>query len=468
MAEEPTAPKPPNAPAGKPLWRRPVLRRDEDEDREHKTVSLELFLDLIFAVVIDNVTHQLTATDVSWLMVGNFCLYFVPVWWVWMGCTYYNDRFETNDVSHRLFTFLMILPLAGMAYSAGTGTAARVEDPSAVFAWSYAAARAILIGMWLRAGWHSPEARPLTSRYAVGFSASAALWAASALVPAPWRFVLWGAGLLIDLVTPITTFGIQTRLPRLSTSHLPERYGTITLMVLGECVGCVIQGLVGAKQTTPGVAAQGALGLALCFGIWWIYFDHVMGRRSRFGVGWSSAWGYAHLPLLIALTSVAVAVRSLVSDEHNHLFDSVRWLACGAMAVALVALAVIEGTLRKEQRAPGRLWRVELLRLAGAAAALLLGLFGAALHPTVLIALLVAIAAGQVIHGLYHPTQAPAAEALGEKQESLGPDGCEPRPGGRRGITAPTRARLVGIRLSVGRAGKPLSRTRRAPHRWFV
>ena len=40
---------------------------------------------------------------------------------------------------------------------------------------------------------HVPIARPLCHRYALGFSLAAALWLASLLLPAPWRFVLWGA-----------------------------------------------------------------------------------------------------------------------------------------------------------------------------------------------------------------------------------------------------------------------------------
>ena len=39
-------------------------------------------------------------------------LLFGPVWWVWMGGTYYNSRFESGDISYRLLTFLQLDPAA--------------------------------------------------------------------------------------------------------------------------------------------------------------------------------------------------------------------------------------------------------------------------------------------------------------------------------------------------------------------
>ena len=400
-------------PPAKRLWRRPELRRDEELEREHRTSWLELFLDLVFVVVVEELTHVLADAngkpDVSASTLGEFCLLFVPVWWVWIGCTYYNDRFETDDVSHRLFMFLTMLPLAAMAYSAGARLA--IDNATEIFSWAYVAARVVLVVMWLRAGWHSPEARPMTRRYGVGFSASLLLWTASAFVPEPARFFLWGAGLLFDLLTPLTTLGIQARLPRLSSSHLPERFGTLTLIVLGECVSCVISGPINIQQLDPTIGAQAGLGMALCFGLWWIYFDHVMGRRSKPGLAWSSAWAYAHLPLLVSLTSISIAVRSLVVAQNDVPEPPVRWLACGAMAVALAALGVIELTLRKDRRTPIHLLRVEMVRFAAAGAVLLLGVLGGGLHSLVLLGILTAVAVALVIHGLFQPTQGPPAHA---------------------------------------------------------
>ncbi len=65
----------------------------------------------------------------------------------------------------------------------------------AEFALSYVAVRAVLVVEYLRAGCHVPKARPLTRHYAGGFSAAAALWLLSLLVPPPGRFVRWAAAM---------------------------------------------------------------------------------------------------------------------------------------------------------------------------------------------------------------------------------------------------------------------------------
>jgi low temperature requirement protein LtrA len=103
------------------------------------------------------------------------CALFAPVWWVWIGGTIYAERFENEDVAHRLFTFLQMLPVAGMAAFVHD----RLGETSTGFALSYVAARAILVALWLRGGLHDRLALPTVVRFASGFSFAAALWVLS-------------------------------------------------------------------------------------------------------------------------------------------------------------------------------------------------------------------------------------------------------------------------------------------------
>ncbi|MEE8327660.1 MAG: low temperature requirement protein A, partial [Nitrosomonadaceae bacterium] len=131
-------------------WRKPVLRRDEDEEREYKASWLELFFDLVFVATISELSHilvhELTGTSVL-----KYLFLFVPVWWYWIGSTYYNERFATNDVSHRIFTLLQILAVAGLALHIRYGLGHKSQG----FAVSYIFARVILITMWVRGGIHN-------------------------------------------------------------------------------------------------------------------------------------------------------------------------------------------------------------------------------------------------------------------------------------------------------------------------
>jgi low temperature requirement protein LtrA len=46
----------------------------------------------------------------SWFL--GFVALFIPVWWSWIGVTFYNSRFETG---HRLLTLLQMAAAAFMA-----------------------------------------------------------------------------------------------------------------------------------------------------------------------------------------------------------------------------------------------------------------------------------------------------------------------------------------------------------------
>ena len=179
------------------LWQRPRLRTDEEEGLERKATWLELFFDLVFVVVIAELAHTLSE-HVTVTSIAAFCFLFIPVWWVWIGVTSYIERFETGDISVRLFLFLLMVPVAAMAVFAHDA----LGETSQGFALAYISARALLMVLLLRGGWHEKRFRPISSRSAIGSSISIALFLASLFVAPPLRFVLWGIGLLIELIVP--------------------------------------------------------------------------------------------------------------------------------------------------------------------------------------------------------------------------------------------------------------------------
>lgn len=374
-------------------WQKPQLRRDEEAHQERRVTWLELFYDLVFVVVIAELSHSL-AEHVSVAGVAAFALLFIPVWWVWIGGTFYNDRFEADDLSHRLFTFLQMLPVGAMAVFAHDG----LGETSVGFALSYAAARAIITCLWLRGGLHNPDARPLTNRYGIGFGVSVLLFVISVFVPAPARFILWGVGLLFDLVTPLTTLGVQRQLPRLSASHLPERFGLFVIIVLGESVVGVVQGVAERERLTWLSTLPAGLGMALSFGMWWLYFDFIARRRAKQGVWWSALWTYLHLPFVVATTAIGAGVLNVVSTESTELPDEGRWLLAGAVAAALITLGVLELVLHRGRGEPTDRRISSPLKIMAGLAAIPLGYWGG-LGPTALLSLLMLLVIVNMAYG---------------------------------------------------------------------
>jgi low temperature requirement protein LtrA len=361
----------------------------------HRKVSwLELFYDLVYVATIVQLGNKLSE-DVSEIGFLGFALLFVPIWWVWMGTTFYANRFAADDLTHHLLIFAQIFIVSALAIHVFDG----LGETSAGFALAYAAARGILVIMYLRTARYVPEARALARRYATGFAIAALIWLVSAFVPPPFRFGLWVVGLLVDFWVPLSPESV--RLQRLlppSPHHLPERMGLFTTIVFGESFIKVIGGFTGHEIEFQRVIVA-LMGLVLVGSLWWVYFENVAERTVNWARG-AQVWIYTHLPLQLALVALAVGVYKLVTLHEEGLPDEYRLLICVSVALALVTTSIIELCMVKgaEERAGRPEFFVHNI---GAIAALAIGVFGGSLDELVVMLLLALICFAQVAFDLY-------------------------------------------------------------------
>lgn len=318
----------------------PALRSVEAGEVERHATWLELFYDLIFVAAISQLAIRLSA-DYSPAGMFRFAVLFVPVWWAWAGHTFYLSRFDTEDLLHRLLTMLQMTAVASLVIHVPDA----LESTSAGFALSYAAVRFILVAEYVRAGRHIPVVRPLTNRYVGGFGAAATLWAFSALAPLSWRFWIWGVAMVVDFAAPLSAGQLHVRFPP-HLSHLPERFGLFTIIVIGEAVVSVVFGV--AKSGLSFVSATaGFMGLLIAFALWWGYFEGARGAmarrlQERKHLKSYQQWLYAHLPLLMGITAVAVGIKHVISLQTTEpLHTTEGWLLCSSVGMAVLALSAI-------------------------------------------------------------------------------------------------------------------------------
>lgn len=381
--------------AKRQLWQKPQLRTDEEQHIHRKVTWLELFFDLIFVVVVAELSHYL-AKHVTLDGVGSFIFLFLPVWWVWIGATYYNERFETEGLENRIFTFLQILGAAGLAIFTHDG----LGKTSVGFALSYVLSRSIVTYLWVRGGYHDRRFMPTAKRFGLCFSISIACFILSVFVAPPQRFVLWAIGLLLDISAPLFSYRHQAQLPKFSTSKLPERFGLFLIIVLGESVVAVVQGLAAKPELSLLAAGTGVLAMAIAFGMWWIYFDFVARRPPKPGIFWAYAWAYLHMPLVMAVTATGAGILNTIASEQTGLGDPVRMLISGSVAVSLTVMALLENTLRREADEPTHPRLSPALKLIAAAGAAGLGIWGTGLGAIALLSLLFGLLAVPMVYGL--------------------------------------------------------------------
>ena len=324
----------------KAIFQPPQLRREENEE-ERRATWLELFFDLVFVVAIAQLAHNLQE-DFSFLGLFKFAVLFVPIWWCWIGATFYDTRFDNDGLVDRLITLMQMAIVATMAANLDRGL-----DSSAIgFALSYIAFRTVLVAQYLHAGYHVSMARGLTSWFAIGFSSSIVFWLISLFVPSPWRFVCWVIGLAIDFVTPLTAGKRVVNVPP-HLSHTTERIGLFTIIVLGESVVAVVGGVTEIEWNGASVLIA-LLGLAIAFSFWWMYFDTVDNsplysmKQGKMNI--ALTWLYFHLPLAIGLTATGVGVERMIHGLESESVMGEKLLFCFSVALCLFILAGIHWT----------------------------------------------------------------------------------------------------------------------------
>jgi low temperature requirement protein LtrA len=389
-----------------------LTERDNDGNNTNRHATwLELFYDLVFVVVISQLAHNLEE-DFSLYGFLGFLALFVPVWWSWTGAAFYATRFDTDDLGHRILILLQMVGAAALAVNVSDA----LENDSAGFALSYAAIRIILVLEYVRTGISKSfsSATPLIRRYTIGFLCAAIVWIISAFIPPPFRFALWGIGLAIDFATPITARRLQSQFaPHIS--HLPERMGLFTIIVLGESV---LEVVAGVSTTEFDIYSMLILGLSLSipFSLWWLYFDSVNGApiralREKGRIGVYSLWLFGHFPLVVAITSVGVGLGYITSNAHGlALSYSDQWLVCGSVALSLGAQGILHLSSAyyylytgstQDYRASIR-WAT--YRIIPAGMILLIPILRIPLSPFLLVCILAAICTAQIVIDLkQHP-----------------------------------------------------------------
>ena len=166
------------------------------------------------------------------------------------------------------------------------------------------------------------------------------------------------------------------------TDALIERFGLLTIIVLGETLTGVVAGL--AREPVSGLTlAVGLVAVVVGFGAWWTYFDFAGHRHPRQTPAAGLQWILGHLPLTGAIAAMGAAMVTLVDHAHDGRTPAATaWVLCAGAAVVLCAVMLIAASLRAWHR--DRWLYRPLARACAAVALVCLGLGAARPAPLVL------------------------------------------------------------------------------------
>ena len=367
----------------------PRLRVLESAEEERRATWLELFFDLVFVVAVAELGE--TLSDDATL--GGFVRYlalFVPVWWAWAGFTFYANRFDTDDLVYRILVIVAMFAVAALA----TTIPEAFAGGSRGFVLAYVSIRLVLLVLYARAIKYVDAGRPLAMWYFTAFAAAVLVWLASLLASEPWRFVVWGLALGIEISAPLVGWRLIPSAP-VDPRHLPERFGLLTIIVLGESVFAVVVGVRDVSWAASSVLAAGG-GFLAAASIWWIYFNFLDSSVGDGTLLRGLTLTYAHYFVYAGIAAVGIGVKLVILDAggEEHYADTA-WLLCAGLAVAMAALAAIHLVT------PPRVVDTDtVLRLATAAVAVGLLPLSFVLSGVLVVWLLAASLAAQVVFEL--------------------------------------------------------------------
>jgi len=336
---------------------------------EGKRVSwVELYLDLVFVLAVGQLAHLIVGkpeTQSVWIALGLF----FTLWWTWVGFAVLYNRHGVDRPEQRLLF---------LAASVPAGVAAVAIEPAStgdvtVFALSLAVIRVILAVAAAAGVERTPTPRPadiLRLQIARACLLSAALFAVSAAVPGPWRYVLWAIGIGIESRAMLTED--RNAMRRLRTDHdlkalapadpadavdahhFAERFGLFLIILMGEVVVEAGQASADGHAATAASWAALAAAMVLAAALWWLYFDSAADinlkvlelsggsptmARAIFAVG--------HMLPAFALLITAAGIGLLLEDDPPRI---AYWLPCVGIGIYLLGT---RSFMRGTKRIPG-------------------------------------------------------------------------------------------------------------------
>ncbi len=296
--------------------------RARDPGEKHRvSTSLELLFDLCFAVAVSQASAGLRAAVAAGhgaSGVLHFAVVFFSVWWAWMNFTWFSSAYDPDDIPYRLTVFVQIT--GSLILAAGVRRAFEGDDLS-VITLGYVVMRGALAGLWLCASRADPPRRRTALRFAVGVVACQTGWVGLLALPGRMRPVGIAVLVVAEICVPVRaqSAGMTPWHPH----HIAERYGSFTLIVLGESVAsatAAVRTAFDQHRGTGPLCTVAAGGLLTVFAMWWLYFArpaHTLLATTHLRPGRRFRWAYGHY-LIFASAAAVGAGLAVDADQVTH------------------------------------------------------------------------------------------------------------------------------------------------------
>lgn len=286
---------------------RPASLRLLNEETERHATWLEIFFDLIFAVIVTQISDRLF-NHLNYFGVLQCMALFIPVMWTWASYTVFAARFDNDDGIHWFMTFVIMF----------AGVIMAIQIPFALEKGDFGFTIGFLIGqislllLYIRVISDRLTPKNLIFLYVIGFGLGGIFWITSLFFSPPIKFYLWILGMSIYLCIPwIGRKKILSKAP-LDTIYFPERLGAFTIIILGQTIASVVFGLESTSLDLSSMMTS-IMAFILAILIWGQYYRFTQIADYKCTLQSGQPYIYTHIPLIMGLIIMGVCTRDFIT-----------------------------------------------------------------------------------------------------------------------------------------------------------
>ncbi|MBO9728549.1 MAG: low temperature requirement protein A [Chitinophaga sp.] len=331
------------------LWWGPP-RNFADRQNERKISWLELFYDLVYVAAVGQLTHHIAAHP-TWQSVGYAFLLFSLVFWSWVNGSQYYDLHGNDSIRTRLFTFLQMLAVAGVAITIQDA----FEGHQQGFVIAFSVVQLMITYLWWSVGLFDRSHRIFNRFFTTNYLLALLAIIISYFTTYEVATLLWGVALLLNLTPGLIGARTIVRVVAESgqvfsaSAAIVERFGLFAIIVLAESILATVSGVAEVKDKHPTVWIAFILGILIAFLLWCLYFDMTSEQETKKGYSYMQWLVFLHYPLLGAFCVVGGCIKTVLADIDTPLPSGVQWMFCVALAVTVFMIVGIARIMEEEE-----------------------------------------------------------------------------------------------------------------------
>ena len=308
---------------------------------EERRISwLELFYDLVYVIAISRITHHL-AMHINLEGFLQYAILFILIFWSWLNGSLYYDIHGSDGLRTRLMTLWQVMIIAALAVTIDQPSPTAYVNTTIVFM----IMQLYITYLWWSVGFYDRSHRRYNRPYTILFLFALALMALSLFIPLKWVKLIAIIVIICNYAPPFIAHRLlrKSSLDLSLSSSMSERLGLFTIIVFGEVVLGVVNGISKVNSLNFSVWLNFALAVSIVFALWWIFFAMTSNRNAKTGFVNATLLELLCIPTLMALGLIAARFSYLF--DQNGTGQSLDIIFGSAMAIFLIGISLIMGLL---------------------------------------------------------------------------------------------------------------------------